>query len=88
MAMNANVKLDEDVLRKLQAVMHQNGRSLAEVVNSLLRGSFATRPIAEATKVAKRQTFVVEARAMGVREGLDYSRIGQLLEQLEGPDYR
>ena len=86
--MNAMVELDEDVLRKLQAVVGQNGRSLAEVVNHLLRGSFASRPVPDAVSLAKRKKFVVEARAMGVEEGLDYTRIAQLLEQLEGPGYR
>jgi hypothetical protein len=37
---------------------------------------------------AKRKPFVVEARPMGVRQGIDYSRVGKLLEQIEGPEYR
>lgn len=84
--MNATLNLDDDVLTKLQVVMKQSGRSLAEVVNLLLRGSFEIRE--SASPPAKRKPFVVDARPMGVRQGLDYSKVGKVLEQIEGPEHR
>lgn len=85
-SMNAKLDLDEDVMAHLRTTMGQTGRSLAEVVNSLLRGAFAAR--GEARVAAERKPFEVKARPMGVHPHLDYSRISDLLERLEGPSFR
>lgn len=71
--------LDDDVWAKLKAEVRRSGRSLKEVVNELLRSALTlrrARPPAE--------PFRVRARPLGRRPGLDYDRISELVEQVEG----
>jgi hypothetical protein len=76
--------LDDDVARRLKAVMRQDGKSLKATVNELLRLSLSAK---RATKV--RRPFRVGARDLGeLRPGLSLDNVGDLLEQLEGPRHR
>jgi hypothetical protein len=84
--MNATLELDDDVMNQLRATMQQSGRSLAEVVNALLRRAFEDRETTPTSIV--RKPFVVLPRPMGVHDEIDYNRISNLLEHLEGPAYR
>jgi hypothetical protein len=75
--------LDDDIAAKLKAEMRRTGQTFRETVNHLLRLALA----------AKRPSrggapFVVRARPLGVRPGLDYDRTSELLEQIEGPLHR
>lgn len=75
--------LDEDVAAKLRAEMRRSGKPFKQTVNDLLRlGLNAPRALKPP------QPFVVRARALGVRPGLNYDNIGELLEDLEGPAHR
>ncbi len=80
MKTRTTLTLDDDVVAKLRSVMRRTGKSFKETVNEFLRlGLEAERP----PKVKKR--FVVKARPMGLRASLNYDKVGELLDQLEGP---
>lgn len=75
--------LDDDVENAVRREMRRSGRGFKEAVNELLRAGLARRREAQSLP-----PFRVEARPMGVRPGLDYSNVGDLLEVAEGPDHR
>jgi len=72
--------LDEDVAARLKSESRRTGRSFKDVVNDYLRRGLEGARLAE-----PRKRFVVKARALGVRPGIDYDNVGDLLEQIEGP---
>jgi hypothetical protein len=74
--------LDKDVAAKLKAEARRSGRTFKDVVNEALRLGLnvkATPPI---------DRFVVRARPMGSRPGLNYDKVSELIEQVEGPYHR
>jgi hypothetical protein len=75
--------LDDDVATRLEAEARRTGTSFRQVVNEHLRLAFALRK-----DLRRRAPFVVEPRVLGLRAGFDYQNIGELLEQLEGPQHR
>jgi hypothetical protein len=72
--------LDEDVAARLKTESRRSGRPFKDVVNDYLR-----RGLEGAQSPAPRKRFQVRARALGVRTGLDYDNVADLLEQIEGP---
>jgi hypothetical protein len=72
--------LDDDVAAKINAEMRRTGRSLKDTVNATLRLGLNAR---RALKPAK--PFRVRARPLGLRPGLSYDKVSDLLDQLEGP---
>ncbi len=80
--MRATVTLDDDVAAKLKAEVQRTGNSFKQVVNDLLRREL-NKP-----SLKKLQPFKVKARALGERPGLNYANISELLEQIEGPNYK
>lgn len=78
--MRTTLTLDEDVARKLRAEMRRSGRSFKETVNDYLRQGLLSR-----RELKPHKPFVVRARPLGLRSGLSYDSIGDLLERLEGP---
>ena len=81
--MRTTLTLDEDVARKLQAEMRRSRQSFKETVNQCLRRGLNAR-----RELKPRAPLVVRARPLGLRPGLSYENIGDLLEQLEGPAHR
>ena len=81
--MRTTLTLDEDVAAKLREQVRKSGKSFKEVVNQSLRTGLNT-PDPPRT----RKRFIVNARALGLPEGLSYDNIGDLLDQLEGPLHR
>lgn len=79
--MRTTITLEEDVFQRLKAEMKRTGQGLKELVNHHLRRSFSTPP-------AKDKPFKLKARNMGLRRDLDFSNIGKLLEELEGPFHK
>jgi len=72
--------LDADVMAKLRAEARRSGRSFKEIVNTFLRLGL------NALRAAKpSRPFIIKARELGLRQGLNYDNIGELLEQTEGP---
>jgi Arc/MetJ-type ribon-helix-helix transcriptional regulator len=82
--MRTTITLDEDIAAALNEEVRRRPRaSFKEVVNDVLRAGLQFRRQAEATP-----KFTVRARSMGVRRGVNYDDIGDLLEEVEGPLHR
>ncbi len=75
--------LDEDVRAKLEQEMRKSGKPFKEVVNHFLRLGLNAR-----AQLKPPKRFVVRARPLGERPGLNLDNIGELLEQIEGPAHR
>jgi hypothetical protein len=75
--------LDKDVALQLKAEMRRSGRSFKETVNNCIRLGLNASRQGNAAK-----PFRLQARPLGMRPGLPYDNIGELLEQLEGPGHR
>lgn len=81
--MRTTLTLDEDVAAKVKAEVRRSGRSFKAVVNDTLRLGLNARKAAKPTK-----PFVVQTRPMGLKPGLNFDKISELIEQLEGPLHR
>jgi hypothetical protein len=75
--------LDEDVAMKLKERSRRSGRSFREVVNEALRVGLNAR-----RKQQPDRPFRVRARALGLRPGLSYDNVSELLEQIEAPGHK
>jgi hypothetical protein len=74
--------LEKDVAARLKAEAQRSGRPFKDVVNECLRQGLAQRSPARAPV-----RFSVKARDFGaVRPGVTLDNIGDLLQQVEGPD--
>ncbi len=73
--MRTTVTLDDDVERMLREAMHRNRQSFKEALNSALRLGLAQQ--------SERRPFVVKARSMALRAGLDPTGFNKLLDELE-----
>lgn len=81
--MRTTLTLDEDVAAKLKERSRRTGQSFKQVVNDVLRIGLNVR-----RRRAVRTRFQVRARDLGLRPGIRLDNIGELLEQLEGPQHR
>ena len=81
--MRTTLTLDEDVAARLRREMRRSGQSFKETVNTLLRHALAAKRTPRPAS-----SFRVRARPLGLRPGLDYDNVGDLIEQLEGPQAR
>ena len=72
--------LDEDVAVKLRAEARHSGEPFKQIVNRVLRLGLNAQ-----AQVKASPPFKVKARTLGLRPGLSYDCIGQLLEHVEGP---
>jgi hypothetical protein len=76
--MRTTVTLDPDVERLLRETMHRTRRSFKETLNRALRDGLTRR-----SPVPRRTRFVLRARPMGLREGLDPTALNKLADELE-----
>jgi hypothetical protein len=75
--MRTTITLDDDVLRLIRQVMHDEQKSFKATVNDLIRrGSIAASP-------KRRKPFVVRARHMPFKPGIDVARLSDLADELE-----
>lgn len=84
MVMRTTLTIDDDVefgLKRIQEA--EPKRSFKEIVNDVLRQGLKT-PTAKAPK----KRFVVKPFSLGLREGLSYDNIEELLDIVEGPNRR
>lgn len=77
------ITLDEDVHAKLEAVMRKSGKSFKETVNETLRFGLLARRTTE-----KAKPFKIRAKNLGLKPGYSLDKPWDLIEEIEGPDYR
>jgi len=82
--MRTTLTLDEDVAARLVELQHKLGVSFKDVVNRTLRQGLEQ----QATRPRQPPKFTVKARKMGLRPGLNYDNVGELLEHIEGAAHR
>ncbi len=82
--MRTTLTLDEDVATRLLELQKRLDVSFKDIVNQTLRQGLEQ----QVSRRKNAPVFKVKARRMGVRPGLNYDNIGELLEQLEGPAHR
>lgn len=82
--MRTTITLEEDVAARLAALQRQSGQSFKDVVNNALRIGLEHQM---SQKPSPRRRFKVAARELGVRPGLNYANVAELLEQVEGPNH-
>lgn len=76
--MRTTVTLDEDVEKLLRDEMHRSRRSFTQALNVAVR-----KGLGGATKQARPEPFVLEARPMGLRAGIDPAGLNRLADDLE-----
>jgi hypothetical protein len=82
--MRTTLTIDDDVVERLFEAQKRLGLSFKEVVNQTLRLGLE-RQYASLRKVPR---FKVKARQMGLLPGVNYTNVGEMLEQLEGANHR
>lgn len=81
--MRTTLTIDDDIARLVEQEVQRSGESMKGTVNRLLRLGLAA-----SKKPEKRKPFKVKARPLGIRPGLSYDSIPELLEKIEGPYWR
>lgn len=81
--MRTTLTLDPDVAAKAKEGAAKLGKPFKEVINAALRLGLeqVLRPPAS-------KPYRTRARPLGLRRGLNYDNIGELLARAEGEDYR
>jgi hypothetical protein len=77
------LSLDDDVKAKIDQEVRKSGKSFKEAVNYYLRLGLDAKTQTNAVK-----PFVVRARHLGLKPGLSYDNVAELIEQAEGPLHR
>lgn len=77
--MRTTLTLDDDVAARLKSEMRRSGASLKQAVNDALRRGL------QRSKREPLEPFEIRARPLGLRPGLNYDKVGDLLDQIEGP---
>ena len=81
--MRTTLTLDDDVAAKLRAEVRRSGKPFKAIVNEALRIG-----LTPGVRQKKLPPFRVKAFPMGLRAGLSYDNIEQLIEFAEGPLHR
>lgn len=82
MGTRTTITLDEDVRAKLEAKMRKTGKSFKETVNETLRSGLFVR------QKAALKPFEIRAWNMGLKPGYSFDKPWDLIEEIEGPDYK
>ncbi len=80
--MRTTVTLDTDVERMLRDAMHRSRKSFKETLNAGLRAGLGERPAPVAGV-----PFVIKARSLGLRAGVDPARFNKLADDLEADGF-
>ena len=83
MPTRTTITLEDDVRAKLEAEVRKSGKSFKETVNETLRLGLFSR---EKARVS--EPFEIRAWDMGVKPGYNLDKTWDLIEEIEGPDYR
>lgn len=82
MPTRTTLTLDDDVRAKLEAEMRKTGKSFKETVNETLRSGLSAR------KKTASKPFEIRAWNMGLKPGYSFDKPWDLIEEIEGPDYK
>jgi hypothetical protein len=83
MSIRTTVTLDDDVVERVKAESRSRGASFKETLNDLLRVAL-TRQASERPRIP----FKVKAYHLGKHPCMKYTKTEEMLECLEGKDYR
>ena len=81
--MRTTVTLDSDVERLLKNAMHRSRRSFKETLNRALRAALGREPARSG-----RPAFILTARPLGLRAGIDPTSFIKLADELEADPFR
>jgi hypothetical protein len=81
-AMRTTVTLDSDVEQLLRDAMQQRRQSFKETLNQAIRLG-----LSNARSGSEETPFVVNARRMGLRAGIDSARLNQMSDELEAGSF-
>ena len=76
--MRTTVTLEKDVERMLRDEMHRSRRSFKQTLNATLRSGFGGKAVKP-----KASPFVIKARVLGLRAGIDPTSFNKLVDELE-----
>jgi hypothetical protein len=76
--MRTTVTLEKDVEQMLRCAMHRSRHSFKATLNNALRAGLTAKPVQ-----TRRARFVVKARPMGLRAGIDPASLNKLADDLE-----
>jgi uncharacterized protein (DUF2236 family) len=76
--MRTTVTLDKDVEQMLRSAMHRSRQSFKSTLNNALRAGLAAKPVQ-----IRQACFVVKARPMDLRAGIDPGSLNKLADDLE-----
>jgi len=76
--MRTTVTLDKDVERLVREAMHRSRNGFKQTLNAAIRAGLGQK-----TAPAKRRPFVLNARPLGLRAGLDPAGFNKLADDLE-----
>ena len=76
--MRTTVTLDADVERMLRDAMHRSRTSFKQALNTAIRAGLGQQTVRAASR-----PFVLKARPLGLRAGLDPAGFNQLADDLE-----
>ena len=76
--MRTTVTLDKDVERLLREAMHRSRSGFKQTLNAAVRAGLGQK-----AAPARRRPFVLKARPLGLRAGLDPAGFNQLADDLE-----
>lgn len=83
MGTRTTITLDDDVRAKIEAEMRKTGKSFKETVNETLRSGLFARQKAPTSK-----PFEIKAKNLGLKPGYSFDKPWDLIEEIEGPDYK
>jgi hypothetical protein len=77
--MRTTLTVEDHLAAKLKEAARKQNRSFKEIINEALR-----RGLEAAEESRKVRRFRVKPMSMGAKPGIDYDKINQLLDEMEG----
>ncbi len=82
-SVRTTLAIEEDISARLKAEVRRSGNSFKQVVNEALRRGMDSPPPALPAR-----PFPILVRDLGLKPGYSYDNVWELIEQIEGPDYK
>ena len=81
--MRTTVTIDDTVEKQLRRYAGQHSLKFKQALNEILR-----KGLAKAEDLQKSKAYRTKPKNVGLKPGLNYDNVAELLEQLEGPQYK